>query len=57
MGNRGGSQSEQAEHDRSDAGLEADQDGDAANQFNQADDDGGCGRQRQADAGEPAGGA
>ena len=44
-------------HDRGDAGLEADEDGKAADEFDQADDDSRDRRNGQADAAEPAGGA
>lgn len=57
MRDRGGAQSENGEHNRGDAGLEADQNGQAAKQFDQADEDSGRGRSGQAEAGEPASGA
>ena len=57
MGDGGRGQREDSQHQCGDAGLEADEDGKAAKQFDQADDDGRCGRHRQADAAEPAGGA
>ncbi len=49
MGDQPGGDREDREHPGGDAGLEADEDGKAAEQFDQADDNGGYGRQRQAD--------
>ena len=57
VGDRRGGDSEDSQHDCRDAGLEADEDGKAAEQFDQADKDGRDRRHRQADAAEPAGSA